>query len=86
MGSGSEFIDGFGESNTAVSMQGMKMRVEHKNGENPDEGLVQSKVCAREHWKPAEDSKLKELVALHGPQNWNLIAEKLQGRTGKLSY
>ncbi|GKU97218.1 hypothetical protein SLEP1_g10388 [Rubroshorea leprosula] len=81
--SGSEFINGFGESNTAVSMQGMKMRVEHMNGENPDGGLVQSKVCARGHWKPAEDSKLKELVALYGPQNWNLIAEKLQGRTGK---
>ncbi|KAK8710143.1 hypothetical protein V6N13_145482 [Hibiscus sabdariffa] len=42
-----------------------------------------SKVCSRGHWKPAEDSKLKELVALYGPQNWNLIAEKLQGRTGK---
>ncbi|GMI99242.1 LATERAL ORGAN FUSION 2, MYB DOMAIN PROTEIN 105, myb domain protein 105 [Hibiscus trionum] len=42
-----------------------------------------SKVCTRGHWKPAEDSKLKELVALYGPQNWNLIAEKLQGRTGK---
>ncbi|KAJ4835403.1 hypothetical protein Tsubulata_010569 [Turnera subulata] len=43
----------------------------------------QSKACARGHWRPAEDSKLKELVALYGPQNWNLIAEKLQGRSGK---
>ncbi|KAJ9147607.1 hypothetical protein P3X46_029745 [Hevea brasiliensis] len=42
-----------------------------------------SKVCARGHWKPAEDTKLKELVALYGPQNWNLIAEKLKGRSGK---
>ncbi|KAL3840572.1 hypothetical protein ACJIZ3_025163 [Penstemon smallii] len=42
-----------------------------------------SKLCARGHWRPAEDSKLKELVALYGPQNWNLIAEKLQGRSGK---
>nr|WRO64701.1 MYB transcription factor protein [Rosa persica] len=47
----------------------------HKNG--------QSKLCARGHWRPAEDSKLKELVALYGPQNWNLIAEKLEGRSGK---
>ncbi|XP_047318815.1 transcription factor CSA-like [Impatiens glandulifera] len=39
--------------------------------------------CARGHWRPAEDSKLKELVSLYGPQNWNLIAEKLQGRSGK---
>uniref|UniRef100_A0A803MNF0 Uncharacterized protein n=1 Tax=Chenopodium quinoa TaxID=63459 RepID=A0A803MNF0_CHEQI len=42
-----------------------------------------SKVCARGHWRPAEDSKLKELVAIYGPQNWNLIAEKLEGRSGK---
>ncbi|KAL8052490.1 hypothetical protein ABFX02_05G008300 [Erythranthe guttata] len=43
----------------------------------------QSKLCARGHWRPAEDSKLKELVAHYGPQNWNLIAEKLEGRSGK---
>ncbi|KAK4842701.1 hypothetical protein QYF36_026364 [Acer negundo] len=43
----------------------------------------QTKLCARGHWRPAEDTKLKELVALYGPQNWNLIAEKLEGRSGK---
>ncbi|MED6174321.1 hypothetical protein PIB30_068003 [Stylosanthes scabra] len=42
-----------------------------------------NKVCARGHWRPAEDSKLKELVALHGPQNWSLIAQHLEGRSGK---
>ncbi|XP_022997779.1 transcription factor CSA-like [Cucurbita maxima] len=42
-----------------------------------------AKACARGHWRPAEDAKLKELVALYGPQNWNLIAEKLDGRSGK---
>ncbi|KAL8241735.1 hypothetical protein R6Q59_012037 [Mikania micrantha] len=42
-----------------------------------------TKACARGHWRPAEDAKLKELVALYGPQNWNLIAEKLEGRSGK---
>ncbi|KAL8227552.1 hypothetical protein R6Q57_015136 [Mikania cordata] len=41
----------------------------------------QLKTSARGHWKPAEDAKLKELVALFGPQNWNLIAEKLDGRS-----
>lgn len=41
-----------------------------------------NKLCARGHWRPAEDTKLKELVALYGPQNWNLIAEKLEGRSG----
>ncbi|CAK7341605.1 unnamed protein product [Dovyalis caffra] len=42
-----------------------------------------TKLCARGHWRPAEDAKLKELVAQHGPQNWNLIAENLEGRSGK---
>ncbi|KAL2610260.1 hypothetical protein R1flu_028833 [Riccia fluitans] len=43
----------------------------------------QSKLCPRGHWRPAEDEKLRELVSQYGPQNWNLIAEKLQGRSGK---
>ncbi|RZB47518.1 Transcription factor CSA isoform B [Glycine soja] len=41
------------------------------------------KLCARGHWRPAEDERLKELVAQYGPQNWNLIAENLEGRSGK---
>ncbi|XVF14292.1 hypothetical protein REPUB_Repub09cG0046300 [Reevesia pubescens] len=87
----SESIDGFGENNAAVSMEEMRrtMICMSEDNVNPGDGFVngkdvgQSKVCARGHWKPAEDSKLKDLVALYGPQNWNLIAEKLQGRTGK---
>ncbi|XP_062196258.1 transcription factor CSA-like [Phragmites australis] len=43
----------------------------------------QSRLAARGHWRPSEDAKLRELVALYGPQNWNLIAEKLDGRSGK---
>ncbi|URE30398.1 MYB family transcription factor [Musa troglodytarum] len=35
------------------------------------------------HWMPAEDEKLKALVTKYGPHNWNAIAEKLQGRSGK---
>lgn len=42
-----------------------------------------TKLCARGHWRPAEDAKLKDLVVRFGPQNWNLIAEHLQGRSGK---
>lgn len=42
-----------------------------------------TKLCARGHWRPAEDAKLKDLVSRFGPQNWNLIAEHLQGRSGK---
>ncbi|XP_074369291.1 uncharacterized protein LOC141710631 [Apium graveolens] len=44
---------------------------------------VHVKLCARGHWRPHEDAKLKELVAHYGPQNWNLIAENLPGRSGK---
>ncbi|CAD5169229.1 unnamed protein product [Musa acuminata subsp. malaccensis] len=40
-------------------------------------------MCSRGHWRPEEDEKLKELVSRFGPHNWNAIAEKLQGRSGK---
>ncbi|XP_077213612.1 uncharacterized protein LOC143848544 [Tasmannia lanceolata] len=42
-----------------------------------------AKNCPRGHWRPAEDEKLQQLVEQYGPQNWNSIAEKLQGRSGK---
>lgn len=41
-----------------------------------------TKLCPRGHWRPAEDEKLRALVSHYGPQNWNLIAEKLHGRSG----
>ncbi|CAA7061453.1 unnamed protein product [Microthlaspi erraticum] len=44
---------------------------------------TKTKVCSRGHWRPTEDAKLKELVAQFGPQNWNLIAHHLLGRSGK---
>ncbi|KAG7555633.1 Homeobox-like domain superfamily [Arabidopsis suecica] len=44
---------------------------------------INTKVCSRGHWRPTEDAKLKELVAQFGPQNWNLIAHHLLGRSGK---
>ncbi|RRT53608.1 hypothetical protein B296_00038700 [Ensete ventricosum] len=49
---------------------------------NTFESEQQHKLCVRGHWRPAEDAKLKELVSLYGPQNWNMIAEKLVGRSG----
>ncbi|XP_074566407.1 uncharacterized protein LOC141823028 [Curcuma longa] len=60
-----------------------------KEGEKHHENLQQQqqqqqRVCIiRGHWRPAEDAKLKQLVYQYGPQNWNLIAEELQGRSGK---
>ncbi|KAI4328459.1 hypothetical protein L6164_020812 [Bauhinia variegata] len=86
-GKASDCSDGVGENNEKMNHSGSH------NEENPNENSAasgskeadtgQSKLCARGHWRPAEDSKLKELVALYGPQNWNLIAEKLEGRSGK---
>ncbi|KAF5196551.1 Transcription factor csa [Thalictrum thalictroides] len=46
-------------------------------------GKSHVKSCSRGHWKPGEDARLIELVSQFGPQNWNLIAEKLDGRSGK---
>ncbi|XP_042452973.1 transcription factor CSA-like [Zingiber officinale] len=47
--------------------------------------LNENEICraASGHWRPAEDAKLKQLVYQYGPQNWNLIAEELPGRSGK---
>ncbi|CAN0928541.1 Transcription factor MYB52 [Linum grandiflorum] len=42
-----------------------------------------SSSCPRGHWRPAEDEKLRQLVDKYGAQNWNSIAEKLHGRSGK---
>ncbi|XP_057852940.1 transcription factor MYB102 [Cryptomeria japonica] len=47
------------------------------------EECLESKMCQRGHWRPAEDEKLRELVQNYGPQNWNAIADKLHGRSGK---
>lgn len=81
-GKGSETSDGFGE-NIDVSMKVIDLNEEkEKPGESSGVDGGQSRLCARGHWRPAEDSKLRELVALYGPQNWNLIAEKLEGRSG----
>ncbi|XP_058735310.1 transcription factor MYB52-like [Vicia villosa] len=74
-GNGYDYGDGVEENSDKVNLN-----EEHNPSEN---NSGHSKLCARGHWRPAEDSKLKELVALYGPQNWNLIAEKLQGRSGK---
>ncbi|XP_022734559.1 transcription factor CSA-like [Durio zibethinus] len=84
-GKGSDCSDEFGDNSRIINL------IANLNEENPNENAVsgqetdsgQSKLCARGHWRPAEDTRLRELVALYGPQNWNLIAEKLDGRSGK---
>ncbi|KAF3787566.1 Pre-mRNA-splicing factor [Nymphaea thermarum] len=37
----------------------------------------------RGHWRPGEDEAQRQLVEKYVPQNWNSIAEKLQGRSAK---
>lgn len=60
---------------------------QHNDDEDEDHGHRRNgghrKLCSRGHWRPHEDDRLKDLVAHYGPQNWNLISEKLQGRSGK---
>lgn len=51
---------------------------------NTSDGGAKSSSCPRGHWRPGEDEKLKQLVEKYGPQNWNSIAEKLEGRSGWL--
>ncbi|KAF3776564.1 hypothetical protein EJ110_NYTH47030 [Nymphaea thermarum] len=42
----------------------------------------EAKSQPRGHWRPGEDEKLRQLVEQYSPQNWNVIAEKLEGRSG----
>ncbi|CAA6660374.1 unnamed protein product [Spirodela intermedia] len=46
-------------------------------------GSNDQEVGNRGHWKPSEDETLRWLVGEYGPQNWNFVAEKLPGRSGK---
>ncbi|KAG6651064.1 transcription factor MYB105-like [Carya illinoinensis] len=83
----SDGVYGFGQNNERMNQN---VGLDDKDSDENENALTgketysgQSKLCNRGHWRPAEDTKLKELVALYGPQNWNLIAEKLEGRSGK---
>ncbi|GMI65640.1 hypothetical protein HRI_000233300 [Hibiscus trionum] len=73
-----------GGATQAVEKGGLSLDLEVENGRiNGGTKNGHTKLCCRGHWRPAEDAKLKELVAQYGPQNWNLIAEQLEGRSGK---
>ncbi|KAG9146934.1 hypothetical protein Leryth_021567 [Lithospermum erythrorhizon] len=89
-GKSSDWSDGIGQSNETIDLNAsldeeekptLHASIVYSMKETESSG--QLKMCARGHWRPAEDAKLKELVAVYGPQNWNLIAEKLEGRSGK---
>ncbi|KAI3840982.1 hypothetical protein MKW92_049118 [Papaver armeniacum] len=66
-----------------INEMGMHQSTVNRQHVHPNSSGHSSKLCARGHWRPAEDTRLKELVSQYGPQNWNLISEKLEGRSGK---
>ncbi|KAE8677770.1 Transcription factor MYB44 [Hibiscus syriacus] len=72
-----------------VAAGGLSLSLNVENGSNNKNSggggtkKGHTKLCCRGHWRLAEDAKLKNLVAQYGPQNWNLIAEHLEGRSGK---
>ncbi|KAK7364904.1 hypothetical protein VNO80_13650 [Phaseolus coccineus] len=73
--------ESFGVENKSLSLKpGEELEA---NSSSATGKIRQTKLCARGHWRPIEDDKLKELVAQFGPQNWNSIAEHLPGRSGK---
>ncbi|RWW30437.1 hypothetical protein BHE74_00000425 [Ensete ventricosum] len=72
---GKDYHEGEQNNSQGEEAEGGDDTTTHESGQ-------QNKLCVRGHWRPAEDAKLKELVSQYGPQNWNLIAEKLEGRSG----
>lgn len=83
---GTERADGGTDGYFGVDRKGLPLKLgeEEKRKSSAAGKTGHTKLCARGHWRPAEDAKLKELVAQYGPQNWNVIAENLDGRSGNL--
>ncbi|CAI9752709.1 unnamed protein product [Fraxinus pennsylvanica] len=70
--------------NDSITMESLPENSNEKSDfQESEKARRQSKVCTRGHWRPSEDEKLKQLVDHYGPQNWNAIAENLEGRSGK---
>ncbi|XP_019102225.1 PREDICTED: transcription factor MYB35-like [Camelina sativa] len=83
-------FNGFGENNAVSESVVEELCNRGRMQKKSDDDLKKkkkkqsgSRVCSRGHWRISEDTQLMELVAVNGPQNWNHIAENMQGRTGK---
>lgn len=72
----------FDEKSLSLKFVGEEEAEEMKSSVVGKSSSRHTKLCVRGHWRSAEDAKLKELVTQYGPQNWNLIADQLQGRSG----
>nr|KAJ0209036.1 hypothetical protein LSAT_V11C400225050 [Lactuca sativa] len=59
----------------------MTKSAEKPNSQHGEDGDSCRQFVVKGHWKPSEDRKLRELVAVHGPKNWNMISEQLPGRS-----
>ncbi|XP_054803662.1 transcription factor MYB54-like [Prosopis cineraria] len=81
MGGGGEAVEPLEAQNVSLPFKLGEQDIEAKSSSGLRNG--HAKLCARGHWRPAEDARLKDLVAQYGPQNWNLIADHLEGRSGK---
>ncbi|CAL5336187.1 unnamed protein product [Camellia sinensis] len=84
MEEGRETNDGIDMGSGGIDRNGLDL----DQGDDEDgieKKFGRTKLCARGHWRPHEDSKLKELVTQYGPRNWNLIAKKLQGRSKRVA-
>ncbi|KAI3784843.1 hypothetical protein L1987_43949 [Smallanthus sonchifolius] len=66
-----------------ISPSLMMKIAEKPNAYAKEDGDSRRMLMVKSHWKPSEDVKLRDLVALHGPRNWNLISEHFPGRSGK---
>ncbi|KAL7603439.1 hypothetical protein Lser_V15G20517 [Lactuca serriola] len=73
----------FAPSSQPGVLDKMTKSAEKPNSQHGEDGDSRRQFVVKGHWKPSEDRKLRELVALHGPKNWNMISEQLPGRSGK---
>lgn len=47
----------------------------------PDDSLKSSPSRTKKHFSQEEDEKLKELVGIHGSNQWQVVASQFEGRT-----
>ncbi|XP_023740121.2 transcription factor CSA [Lactuca sativa] len=73
----------FAPSSQPGVLDKMTKSEEKPNSQHGEDDDSRRQFVVKGHWKPSEDRKLRELVALHGPKNWNMISEQLPGRSGK---
>jgi len=74
-----------GQASEAISNNtGKSSRGRVSSGDNADGSAPPKKpTSTKRSWSSDEDTKLKDLVAIHGTSKWTTVAEALGGRSGK---